>query len=90
LQGASRITVCVQDPAPPYKYVTAEGPFSLEPVQFERDVRPMALRYFGEQQGEAYLASIGGSAGVEGDLLVRMRPERWWSVDYGKLELPGG
>lgn len=90
LQAAGRISVCVQDPQPPYRYVSVEGPYSIEPVQFERDVRPMALRYFGPEMGEKYLASIGGAAGVAEDILVRLRPERWLTVDYSKLgPLPG-
>ncbi len=84
LRAAQRISVCVQEPRPPYKYVCAEGHFNLEPVQYERDVRPMALRYFGEQEGEKFLASIGGAGGVAGDLLVRLHPDHWLSVDYTK------
>jgi nitroimidazol reductase NimA-like FMN-containing flavoprotein (pyridoxamine 5'-phosphate oxidase superfamily) len=85
LRSAERISVCVQDPQPPYKYVSVEGPIRLEPVQFERDVRLLAFRYFGEEGGEGYLASIGGSAGVADDILVRLHPERWLTVDYSKL-----
>jgi hypothetical protein len=48
----------------------------------------MALRYFGEQRGEDYLASIGGSAGVVDDILVCLKPERWLTVDYSKLGYP--
>jgi hypothetical protein len=86
LHLAMRLSLCVQDPTPPYKYVSVEGPVSIEPVQFERDVRPMAYRYFGPEVGERYLAEIGGSAGVASDILVRLRPERWLTVDYSKLE----
>ncbi len=86
LQVTTRISVCVQDPQPPYyKYVSVEGPVRIEPVQFERDVRPMALRYFGEKNAEKYLQDIGGSAGVANDILVRVKPERWLTVDYSKV-----
>ncbi len=87
LQAAERISVCVQDPRPPYKYVSIEGPISIEPVQFERDVRPMALHYFGPENGEKYLESIGGKEGVANDILVRVKPERWLTVDSSKLAL---
>jgi nitroimidazol reductase NimA-like FMN-containing flavoprotein (pyridoxamine 5'-phosphate oxidase superfamily) len=63
LQDVKRISICVQDPMPPYKYVSVEGTFNIEPVKFERDIRPMALRYYGPEAGEAYLASLGGDAG---------------------------
>ena len=85
LHSAARISVCIQDSRPPYKYVSIEGPVSIEPVQYERDVRPMALRYFGMEGGEKYLTSIGGSAGVADDILVRLHPQRWLTVDYSKL-----
>ena len=88
LKGAARISVCVQDPRPPYRYVSIEGPVSVEPVQFEKYVRPMALRYFGPEEGEKYLVSIGGSAGVADDILVRIHPERWLTVDYSKVGPP--
>lgn len=88
LQTAERISLCVQDPMPPYKYVSVEGPFRIEPVQFERDVRPMALRYFGVEMGEKYLASIGGAAGVSADILVCLKTDRWLTVDFSKLDLP--
>ncbi|OGO67205.1 MAG: hypothetical protein A2Z49_11725 [Chloroflexi bacterium RBG_19FT_COMBO_56_12] len=85
LQGAERISICIMDPKPPYKYVSVEGPFSIEPVQFERDVRAMALHYFGPQYGESYLNDIGGPGGVTEDILIRIHPERWHTVDYSKL-----
>ncbi len=88
LQAAERISVCVQDPGLPYKYVSIEGPVQIEAVQFERDVRPMALHYFGAEMGEQYLARIGGAAGVADDILVRVKPERWLTVDYTKLDEP--
>jgi hypothetical protein len=84
LEGAARISLCVQDPKSPYKYVSVEGPVSITPVDYERDVRPMAYRYLGKEMGEGYLESIGGSAGIVTDILVSLRPERWLTVDYSK------
>ena len=88
LGSAKRMSVCVQDPRPPYKYVSIEGPVSIEPVQFERDVCPLAFRYFGGEGGQHYLESLGGAAGVADDILVRIQPERWLTVDYAKLGTP--
>ena len=48
----------------------------------------MAYRYFGPEMAGGYLASIGGSAGVAKDILARLHPERWLTVDYGKLGMP--
>jgi hypothetical protein len=86
LQAAGRISVCIQDPKPPYMYVSVEGPVSIEPIQFEKYVRPMAYRYFNAEQAERYLGDIGGEAGVAHDILVRVKPERWLTVDYSKVE----
>ena len=77
--------MCVQDPQPPYRYVSVEGPVSIAAVDYERDVRPMAYRYFGAERGEQYLASIGGPSGVVDDILVSVHPERWLTVDYSKI-----
>lgn len=85
LKEAKRISICIMDPKPPYKYITIEGSFSIEPVQFDRDVRPMALHYYGPDRGERYLKAIGGTAGVKEDILVRIHPEHWLTVDYSKL-----
>jgi PPOX class probable F420-dependent enzyme len=82
LRAAGRATLCAQAEAPPYAYVTVEGPVTLESPDFERDIREVAVRYLGEQGAAAYLA--GQSPGEE-NVLVRLRPERWLSVDYGKL-----
>jgi len=85
LERARRISVCVQDPQPPYRYVSVEGPVSIAAVDYERNVRPMAYRYFGTERGEQYLASIGGPSGVVDDILVSVHPERWLTVDYSKI-----
>jgi nitroimidazol reductase NimA-like FMN-containing flavoprotein (pyridoxamine 5'-phosphate oxidase superfamily) len=85
LSGGSRVSLCVQTEAPPYKYVSVEGPIiSIDPADVERDTRPMAHRYLGPELGDQYIeATMGGDARAEG-VVVRMRPERWLSVDYAK------
>ncbi len=83
IRSAGRFSLVAQDPRPPYKYVSVEGPVvGIEPAQLERDIRPLAHRYLGIEEGERYIASIGGSSAGQGDILVRMRPERWLSADY--------
>jgi PPOX class probable F420-dependent enzyme len=85
LRLAGRASFCVQDPNPPYKYVSIEGPVSIEPVQYERDVKALAMRYMGPERSEGYLKTIGGEAGVANDILVCIKPERWLTVDYSKV-----
>lgn len=82
LQAAQRFSLCAQSEEPPfYKYVSVEGPIvGTSPADLETDSRPLAHRYFGPDLGDAYLAQAGG----DGSLKFSMRPERWWSVDYGK------
>jgi nitroimidazol reductase NimA-like FMN-containing flavoprotein (pyridoxamine 5'-phosphate oxidase superfamily) len=80
-------TLCVQDETPPYRYVSVEGTVvSIEPTDLERHLRPQARRYFGVEKGDAYIDSIGGAALEDTDMLVTMRPERWLTTDYGKVE----
>ena len=84
LRHAGRATVCVQTETAPYLYVTVEGPITFERVDFERDTREMAIRYLGPQMGGAYLAATYPN-GTTSEVLVRLRPERWWSADFHKF-----
>src|SRR5262245_28925527 len=85
LQRARRFSLCVQTEIPPYKYVSVEGPVvGIEPADLERDRRPLARRYFGVQRGDRYLERTRGEPGDAENVLVRMRPERWLTVDYAK------
>ncbi|HZR84731.1 MAG TPA: pyridoxamine 5'-phosphate oxidase family protein [Candidatus Binatia bacterium] len=84
LERAGRFALCAQTETPPYKYVTVEGPIvAIEPAQVERDERPLAHRYLGREFGDQYIAATGG-AESRGSVLIRMRPDRWLSVDYTK------
>ncbi len=74
---AGRASLVVQNPQPPYQYVSVEGPITrLEPAQFERDLRPLAQRYLGAA-AERYLARLGGPSAASGDLLVHLTPQHW-------------
>jgi hypothetical protein len=89
LAQAGRASLCVQTEAAPYLYVSVEGPTAIAPVDFERDTREMALRYLGPELGAANLAATYPD-GVTGEILVRLRPKRWWSADFRKLTGAGG
>jgi nitroimidazol reductase NimA-like FMN-containing flavoprotein (pyridoxamine 5'-phosphate oxidase superfamily) len=84
LERAGRFSLCVQTEALPYyKYVTVEGPIvAIEEADLERDRRPLAHRYLGAELGDRYVEDVRD---VVGNVLVRMRPERWLTVDYAKL-----
>lgn len=82
LERAGRFSLCAQTETPPYKYVSVEGPIvAIEAADLERDRRPLAHRYLGAQLGDWYIES---TRDVVGNVLVRMRPERWLTVDQAK------
>jgi PPOX class probable F420-dependent enzyme len=82
LARANRFSLCVQTEEPPYRYVSVEGPIvAIEPSDRERDARPLARRYLGPELGDRYMEATDGE---EASVLVRMRPERWLTVDYRK------
>ena len=82
LQRAGRFSLCAQTETSPYKYVSVEGPVvAIEPADLERDRRSLARRYFGAELGDRYIES---TRDLVGNVLVRMRPERWLTVDYAK------
>lgn len=84
LTAAQRFSLCVQVETPPYRYVSVEGPVtSSRQVDVERDVRPMAVRYLGERDGDAYVKWAAASLD---EVRITMRPERWLSQDYSKIE----
>ena len=85
LRPGCRVSVCVQDEQPPYKYVSVEGSVvAVEKSEVERDVRPLAHRYLGRERGDRFITMTGGADTREENRLVRIRPERWFSVDYAK------
>ena len=79
---AGRGSLCAQQEALPYKYVTVEGPIEIDTLGDDAHaaVEPMAIRYLGEEMGRGY--ATGAIATDE--IRVRLRPERWFSVDYSK------
>jgi len=84
LERAGRASLCVQTETAPYLYVSVEGPTVIDRVDFEEDTREMALRYLGPKMGEAYMRATYPN-GTTSEVLVRLRPERWWSADFRKF-----
>jgi hypothetical protein len=83
LRKAGRASLCVQTETPPYKYVSVEGPITIGPYEWERDVRSVAIRYLGREMGEIYLAAT--AADHESAVLVRLKPERWNTTDFSSF-----
>ena len=82
----SNVSLCVQEEQMPYKYVSVEGVVSaIEPANVERDIRPLAQRYYGREDGDQYIERVYGSGVADGDLLIRIRPQRWLAADYSRM-----
>lgn len=80
ISAAGRFSITAQDEAPPYRYVTAEGDVtSIDPPN-DAEVRAIAIRYFGEDEGNKFVDDNASDDYV----LIRMRPQRWLSTDYSK------
>ena len=87
LQKANRISVCVQQETMPYRYVSAEGHvISTNPIKLDQELRPLIYRYLGEEAGDQFIEQLGGDQAGTGDILIRMKPERWLSEDYSKQD----
>lgn len=83
LERARRFSLCAQTETPPYRYVSVEGPVvASAAADVERDLRPLARRYLGAEAGDAYIAATREQHAD--DVLIRMRPERWLTADFGK------
>ncbi len=79
LDTGVRVSLCAQTEDPPYRYVSVEGPIvSISPEDGE--ILPMAKRYLGEERGAAYAAQSNEANSV----VVKMMPDNWLAVDYGK------
>ena len=74
LRRDPRITMVVQDPEPPYDYVSIEGDAELidDLDQCRRIATQLGAKYMGEDRAEAF----GERNGVAGELVVRIRPTR--------------
>jgi hypothetical protein len=81
LKVGTPVALVAQTEDTPYKYVSVEGRVTkIEPTSNESDLKPMAIRYLGEQKGIAYAAEGDEVASIR----VSILPERWFTVDYAK------
>jgi PPOX class probable F420-dependent enzyme len=69
-----RVSLCVDDEAPPFAFVTIEGEARTDPDRGEllRWATRIGDRYMGADRAEEY----GRRNAVEGELLVRVHPTR--------------
>jgi PPOX class probable F420-dependent enzyme len=79
IAAAGRFSLCAQDEAPPYKYVTVEGPATIEPARLDERIA-IARRYLGARDGDTFIADNPDAD----DVAIRMSPEYWQSADFSK------
>ena len=75
-----QVTLVAQQESLPYAYVSVEGSVAAIHAAGVDDTRPMAIRYLGEESGNAYADASSGNDSIR----VVIRPERWLTVDYAK------
>jgi PPOX class probable F420-dependent enzyme len=80
IQAAGRFSLCAQDERPPYRYVTVEGPVAIEEASHHERL-DLARRYLGSEGGDAYVSANP----TGGQIVCRMTPEHWLTVDYSKV-----
>jgi len=80
IAAAGRFSLCAQHEAPPYKYVTVEGPAVIEPAELAERIA-IARRYLGTEAGDAWIAA---NPAVD-DIVIRLTPEHWQTADFGKV-----
>jgi len=84
MEVGTRIGFCVQTEELPPKYVSVEGPIvSIEKAEVDGDVRPLTHRYLGKEVGDGYVDATRPD-GTTPEVVIRMRPERWFSRDFTK------
>ncbi len=81
IRAAGRVSLCVQDERPPYRYVSVEGPVVEEQDPADAAARSAAAHhYLPEGEAEAYLRATQDQ--LADDVTFRMCPQRWRTADF--------
>lgn len=75
IQRDGRVSLCVDEEAPPFAYVIIEGIATIQAISLDENVRwatAISGRYMGADLAESY----GKRNGVAGEHLVRLRPTK--------------
>jgi nitroimidazol reductase NimA-like FMN-containing flavoprotein (pyridoxamine 5'-phosphate oxidase superfamily) len=84
VQAVGWLSLCAQDEAWPYKYVTVSGPAAASGLASHAGQRIMASRYLGEEGADRYMAWVTASGEADEQIVIEMTPRTWLTVDYGK------
>ena len=83
LTAGARVAFLAQSEEMPPKYVTVQGRVvSATPADVARDVKPVVRKYLGADVGDAYVDNTRPNGTDE--IVVRIRPERWYSRDFSR------
>lgn len=79
LRRDPRVSLVVDMEEPPYAYVMVEGSASIseDPAELRRAATMIGGRYMGADRAEEY----GARNGVEGELVIRLTPEKILAFD---------
>ncbi|MFE0023237.1 pyridoxamine 5'-phosphate oxidase family protein [Amycolatopsis sp. NPDC059021] len=79
IRKTGAFTLVVQNEDPPYRYVSVSGPVTAWEEATVEAAFPVAARYLPEQQAREFVEAFN-----PGHVIIRMTPDRWRSIDYGK------
>lgn len=83
LRVGTPISFLVQSEELPPKYVSVQGTVvSADPADVARDLKPVVRKYLGAEVGDAYVDNTRPDGTDE--IVIRLRPLRWFSRDFGK------
>ena len=85
LRQAGRASLCAQREDLPYAYVTVEGPVEIELTDRATRV-DIANRYLGAPAGAEYVDANPDAD----DVVVRLHPTRWRTIDFSKRDVVDG
>jgi PPOX class probable F420-dependent enzyme len=83
LRAGTPVAFLVQSEEMPPRYVSIQGRVvAVEPADVGRDLKPVVRKYLGAEVGDAYVD--GTRPNGTDELVVRIRPRRWFSRDFSK------
>jgi len=84
IEKGTRVAFLVQAEELPPKYVSVEGHVvSVAPADVDRDLRPIARKYLDAMVADGHIDATRPN-GVTNEIVVRIRPIRWFTRDFGK------
>ena len=85
IRAAGQVSLCVQHPEPPYRYVSVEGVVVVQEPATREQMRPIMARYLPADDVEAHVEweADGGNAAGRPEY-IEIRPERWSTADFSR------